>query len=608
MGRLLLVFRLVARDIQRSVGQSLMLLLAISTSAATLAMGLSLSTVGDHAYQQAKTATAGPDVVASLSGLRPGAPGSADLDGLHAMAAASGVSASTGPFPLAFPVLTTGRFTVPAMAEGRTAAQGALDRPEVLAGTWVRPGGIVLEQAFADALGVHPGDQVRLAGRRFQVAGIAASTGVSTYPFAANAAGGSPYAKPGLIWITTTDLAALSGRAPVSAYILDLKLADPATAASFSSAHTPENAEAPYLDLLTWQQIQAQDGLAVAKIQQGLVVGSWLLGLLAAVSITVLVGGRLADQNRRTGLLKAVGGTPALIAAVYLCQYLLLAALAAAAGLGVAHLLSPALTAPSAGLLGTAQPSALGSATIGIVFGVALFVAVSATLVPVNRAARASTISSLDDAARAPRRHSALIAFSARLPIPLLLGVRLAARRPRRLILNALSVAVTVCGVAAVQSARTRIAVTGRPAGGFSAVPDPSTTQLNQVMFTVTVMMVVLAVVNAVFISWATVIDSRRAAAVVRSLGASPRQTAFGVSAAQLLPAVPGAIAGIPAGIGLYAALRSGAGASSVTYPPAWSLATTLTGALLALTLLTLVPALIGVRRPVAEVLQAERA
>src|SRR5262249_3180738 len=153
----------------------------------------------------------------------------------RALAAASGVSASNGPFPIAFPVLKTGRYTVPAMAQGRAEVQGGLDRPEVLAGTWVRPGGIVLEQAFAEALGVNPGDQVLLAGHRFRIAGTAASTGASTSPFAANAAGGSPYAEPGLIWITAADLDALSGSAPVSTYILDLRLADPAAAASFSS-------------------------------------------------------------------------------------------------------------------------------------------------------------------------------------------------------------------------------------------------------------------------------------------------------------------------------------------------------------------------------------
>jgi putative ABC transport system permease protein len=198
--------------------------------------------------------------------------------------------------------------------------------------------------------------------------------------------------------------------------------------------------------------------------------------------------------------------------------------------------------------------------------------------------------------------------LSSRLPVPLLIGVRLAARRPRRLILNALSVAVTVGGIVAVQSAHTRLAVASRPAAGFSSVADPRTTELDQLMFVVTVMMVVLAIVNAVFISWATVIDSRRASAVVRSLGATPQQMATGVCAAQLLPAVPGVIIGIPAGSWLYAGLRSGAGGGAITYPPAWWLLVTLVGAVLVLTLLTLMPALLGARRPIVEVLRSERA
>ena len=46
--------------------------------------------------------------------------------------------------------------------------------------------------------------------------------------------------------------------------------------------------------------------------QRALTTGAWLLGILAVASVAVLVGGRMADQTRRVGLLKAVGGTPGL--------------------------------------------------------------------------------------------------------------------------------------------------------------------------------------------------------------------------------------------------------------------------------------------------------
>ena len=55
-------------------------------------------------------------------------------------------------------------------------------------------------------------------------------------------------------------------------------------------------------------------------------------------------------------------------------------------------------------------------------------VAVAATLAPAVRASRTSTVLALADAARPPRRTAWLIAISARLPVPLLLGLRVAAR------------------------------------------------------------------------------------------------------------------------------------------------------------------------------------
>jgi predicted lysophospholipase L1 biosynthesis ABC-type transport system permease subunit len=75
-----------------------------------------------------------------------------------------------------------------------------------------------------------------------------------------------------------------------------------------------------------------------------LLSGSWLVGSLAVASIAVLAGGRMADQTRRVGLLKAVGGTPRLVAAVLLAEYVVVALLAAAAGLAAGWLAAPLLS------------------------------------------------------------------------------------------------------------------------------------------------------------------------------------------------------------------------------------------------------------------------
>lgn len=89
-------------------------------------------------------------------------------------------------------------------------------------------------------------------------------------------------------------------------------------------------------------------------------------------------------------------------------------------------------------------------------------------------------------------------------------------------------------------------------------------------------------------------------------MGATPQQVALGLSASQALPAVPGAILGIPAGMGLSAALNHGA--TPPTYPSIWWLAAAALATVLLTAVLTAIPARIGARRPVAEILQAELA
>jgi putative ABC transport system permease protein len=232
---------------------------------------------------------------------------------------------------------------------------------------------------------------------------------------------------------------------------------------------------------------------------------------------------------------------------------------------------------------------------------VALAVALAATLVPAIRAARTSTVPALAAAARSPRRRGLLIRISRRLPVPLLFGLRLAARRPRRALLGTASIAVTVTGIVAVLAFRATVAE--KQFGGASRVVNPVAVRDTQVLLVITVALIALAVLNAVFTAWATVLDNSHASALARALGATPQQVSAGLAAAQVLPALPGAILGIPLGIGLFAVANH---AGLVTIPPAWWLAAVAAGTLLAVAGLTVIPARIGARRPVAGVLASE--
>jgi putative ABC transport system permease protein len=123
-----------------------------------------------------------------------------------------------------------------------------------------------------------------------------------------------------------------------------------------------------------------------------------------------------------------------------------------------------------------------------------------------------------------------------------------------------------------------------------------------QVLTAITISLVTLAALTAIFAATATVLDARRASAVTLALGATPQQVRAGLVMAQVIPALPGAILGLPLGIGLFKV--AGHGLSGL--PPVLWLVAAVLGTVLVVAALTSIPARIGLRRPVAEMLQTE--
>jgi putative ABC transport system permease protein len=245
--------------------------------------------------------------------------------------------------------------------------------------------------------------------------------------------------------------------------------------------------------------------------------------------------------------------------------------------------------------------------TVALVTAVALGVAVVATTVPAIRGARSSTVSALADAARPPRRTGWLIAVSARLPVPLLLALRVAARRPRRVVLAVVSIAVTVSGIYILLVLNTFLSE--QPT--IRAYSEAQVTVLRHVLGVWTVILLSLAGVNAIVITWATVLDNRHASALARALGATPRELTVALAAAQVLPALLGAVLGVfPGGYLLFAAVMTitDGDRDKATLPVAWQLIALILATVLAVAALTAVPAGLGGRRPVTETLHAELA
>jgi putative ABC transport system permease protein len=620
MGRFVLILRLAARDVRHHLGQAALLVVAIAAATATLTMALAANGVtSEHPYTATRAATKGPDVVGYLT----------SVSRAKKAAEAPEVASYSGPYPVASGVIRFDGRIADVFAEGRSTASVSVDQPLPTAGTWVRPGGIVIERTFADALGVSVGDRVTISGKEFSVAGIAVTAAQDPYPnlcngefvtvnpttsFFSNACpasfnipflslrGGRELSSSddvGEVWMTEADAIGLTSRAnPLTTFAVNLKLRNSNYAPVFAYDH-----DSGIPSVTSWEATEREDERLVQDGHGVLQPGAVLLALLAIASVAVLVGRRLSEYARRVGLLKAVGATPSVVAATFLVENLVLALFAAVVGLVAGWFVSPLLTRPGAALIGTAGAPPLLPSTVAQVVGLAIAVALAATLVPAVRASRGSTVDAMNDVGRAPRRRGTLVRISNRLPIPVLYALRLVARRPRRAVLSAANIAVTVTGIVAVLAfhafADAKLSDSSAlTAGGLS---NPVINRDEQMLTVITIMIVALAVLNALFTTWATVLDARRSSALMRALGARARQVSSGLVIAQVLSALPGAILGIPLGFGLFKAAVHGG-----TLPPATWLAAAVFGALLAIAVLTVVPAWLGTRQSVAGVLSSE--
>jgi putative ABC transport system permease protein len=237
------------------------------------------------------------------------------------------------------------------------------------------------------------------------------------------------------------------------------------------------------------------------------------------------------------------------------------------------------------------------------VAAVAILVAVGATTAPAIRGARTSTIRALDDPARPPRRRPRLIALSNRLPVPLLFALRLLARRPRRAALTAASLAIAVAMIVAALALRHRIDLQNPTNAGYLVGSGGIADRVSHLVYLLSAILVMLASINAIFTTWVTVIDAQRSTALSRALGATPGQVSAGMTASQLLPALVGACLGIPAGLALYDA---GGGDLSRASPPILWLLAVIPGTLIAVALLTAIPARLGATKSPAEILRSD--
>ncbi len=359
-------------------------------------------------------------------------------------------------------------------------------------------------------------------------------------------------------------------------YVAHLRLAEPERAEEF--VRSPAVLAVP-VTVRSWEFFAANASGNLRGVHDALTAAGWLLVVLASAAASSLVAGRLAEQGRRVGLLKAVGASPAMVAAVLLAEYLAVALVAGPAGLLLGCRFAAVFSNPGGGLpdVGLAAPS------VGTVVAVAVL--------------------ALADAARPPCGRSAVDRVARRLPVPLMLGLRLAARRPRRALVTAVTVFTVTAALAAALTFRAQ-PVRPRDLGG-SLLPDPDALLVQRIVAGSVALVIALAVVGAVSLAWNAALDARHSLAVTRTLGATPGQANRALVLSQLLPALPAAALGAPAGAGLYGLLHAGPMAAAGPGPADSALL--VAGTLLGLAAVTAVPARVDTHRPVHVVLAGAR-
>jgi putative ABC transport system permease protein len=560
-----LAARLAVRNLRRRPGQALLLLLTLTIATGVLGVAMSVYGSADAAWNRTWRATRGFHVGFTVYH-PPDEPGDHALvaalrQRADRLATAPGVVAAGGPWTHLYGSIQVPGGTEDLTAEVRDAGPSPVDRPLVTSGRWLgQGGGVVLEGGLAATLGARAGDTVTIQGRPFGVLGVAQTVSRGRFPLS----------RPAQVWVTPETARQLRDLGMTEeGFELQLRLADPARAAEFVAAHRSleevpaASSVVPYLE--TWRQRRSESHSDIDILAGTLFAAGALVAILTVATASVLIAGRMAAQVRQVGTLKAVGVTPRQVMVVLLGEHLAIAVAATAAGLGIGRLLAPPLAATSVTLLGRPEPPPLTATRVAIVAGVAVAVVLLGTVRPALRGIRQSTLRSLAAGPRPPRRPGRLAALAARagVPLPGVLGLRSAGRRPGRLLTNATGLALGVAMIVVALALRDSLDLLDlRPPEPGHAASDAAVTalygQIRTIVLGTAGLLLVLATITAWIVAAFAARDAARNQAVLRAVGATPRQTVASLIVAQLVACAVAVAAGIPLGLGLWGLMEGG--------------------------------------------------
>ena len=418
----------------------------------------------------------------------------------------------------------------------------------------------MLESGLAATLQAGPGDTVMIQGRPLPVRGVASTVSRGRFPLS----------RPAQVWVTPETARQLRDLGMTEeGFELQLRLADPDDAAGFVAAHRsleasdPSSAVIAYME--TWRQRRADSHSDIDILAGTLYAAGALIAILTVATAAVLITGRMATQLRQVGTLKAVGVTPRQIVLVLLVEHLAIAAGAIAIGLGIGRLLAPRIAATSVTVLGRPEPPPLTWTRVAMVAAVACAVVLLGTIRPALRGIRQSTLRSLAAGPRPPRRPGRLARLAANLGVPLpgVLGIRSAWRRPGRLLTNAAGLLLGVAMIVVALALRDSLGLLSlKPSEPGHAASDAAVAilydQVRAVILATAGLLLVLATINAIIVATFAARDAAGNHAVLRAVGATPRQTVTALVVSQLGACAIAVVVGIPLGLGLWSLMEGG--------------------------------------------------
>ena len=456
-------------DLRRRRLQSTVLAIVLFLGAGGATLALSILVETNEPFDRAFAAANGAHLVVDY--------GAAVTDAqLAATTAASGVTASAGPWPVAgFALRGKEGVFGGLLASGRPTPTDTIDRVTILAGRWwAAPGEIVLDQDTATLLDVGLGASVPLLpdpnpDKRFaRTASGGGGTPVQPAP--------GPSARPttpgkgvtatvvGIAasvstpdvagWLSPSDILTLVGPdAPPDRQML--YRVDPAANAADLTAALARITNGVSADdvvsSVTYLQTKS-DVESVAQLYVPVLLAFSIFALLAAAfTIANVVGGIVLTSYRDIGVMKAIGFTPTQVTAILLTQILVPVTIGTVLGVVAGVIASQPLVARTAQSFGLPGAVAVSPTVVVAVLAVSVGVCLLAAIGPAIDAGRLSAIGAITRGTAPSRRSDGgrLRRLGLRLPlgIPSRLGVAAGVAHPVR---AAMTLGALVVGVAAV--------------------------------------------------------------------------------------------------------------------------------------------------------------